>query len=70
LNGAKKLRPHLQNKKFLADLKEARKWVVHFEERGNRGSVWHKILARLEAELRRVSKPKKEPKVEETKDGT
>lgn len=70
MNGAKKLHPHLPSKKFLEDLKEARKWVIHFEERGNRGSVWHKILGRLEAELRRINKPKKEKKEEEVKDGT
>lgn len=65
MSGVKKSRPRLQNKKLLEDLKEARKWVKHFNERGEHDTAWHQTLERLEAEFKRVNKPK-----EELKDGT
>ena len=65
MNGQKKARPRLQNKQLDADIKEARKWVKHFDERGEHDTAWHQTLERLEAELKRVKKPK-----EELKDGS
>lgn len=61
----KKLHPRSQNKELHADIKKARKWVKHFEERGIYDTAWHQTLGRLEAELRRLKKPE-----EEVKDGS
>lgn len=65
MSGPKKAHPRSQNKQLDADIAEARKWVRHFDERGDHNTVWHQTLKRLEAKPKRVEKPE-----EEIKDGT
>ena len=56
----KRAHPRSQNKQLDADIKEARKWVKHFDERGEHNTSWHQTLKRLEAKPKKAVKPEEE----------
>ena len=58
--GTKKYQSRSRSKKQRADIEKARKWVIHFNERGEHDTVWHQILKRLEADPQKIEASNKE----------